>query len=328
MASAGTQKTDAEIHFGIGAIASKEGDAVAVVVDDKVALLSAITARHRPPYALPNAMRDFIPEWYRWHDWLRALDLKPSHEDSWQPLDAVRFMAPIPEPWNIFQTYHNFERPSIVTGRPDLPKAERVLPDIFFGSRSALAGYGDTVYREHGGGQFDFEVEITIVIGKTAYRVAAEQAEKYIAGYAIANDFTMHHAWWRPLRNKSPINDNIRMKNFPGYTPMSRAIVPRDLAGDPHNLAVRTWVDGKLRQDTRTNEMLWTVGELVEYLSWIMPLCPGDLILCGSPLELPLPPDEKKGVQPGQKVMCEVENLGRLENPVAEQSERQPHEPR
>jgi 2-keto-4-pentenoate hydratase/2-oxohepta-3-ene-1,7-dioic acid hydratase in catechol pathway len=323
----GIVKTGAEIQFGIGTIVTEGGDSVAVVVDDKVASLSAIAARYRPPRAVPNSMREFIPEWNRWHGWLRDLGLKPSQEDGWQQLDAVRFMAPVPEPWDIFQTYHNFERPSIVTGRPDLPKAERVLPDIFFGSRSALAGYGDTVYREHGGGQFDFEVEITIVIGKTAYRVAAERAEEYIAGYAIANDFTMHHAWWRPIRNKSPINDNIRMKNFPGYTPMSRAIIPRDLAGDPHNLSVKTWVDGKLRQDIRTTEILWTVGELLEYLSWIMPLRPGVLILCGSPLELPLPPHEKKGVQPGQKVVCEVETLGRLENAVAEQSERQPKEP-
>ena len=68
----------------------------------------------------------------------------------------------------------------------------------------------------------------------------AERADEYIAGYAIANDLTMHHAWWRPIRSKSPINDNIRMKNFPGYTPMSRAIVPRDLVGDPKDLAVKS----------------------------------------------------------------------------------------
>ena len=71
----------------------------------------------------------------------------------------MKFTAPVPEPWNIFQTYHNFERPSRISGKADPPKHERVLPDIFFGSRSALGGYGDAVLREHGGQQFDFEIE-------------------------------------------------------------------------------------------------------------------------------------------------------------------------
>ena len=319
--------TGVEIRFGIGTSHVDGRNAIAVVVNDLVAPLTDIAGRHKPPLALPVSTRELLLEWDKWHDWLRALDLKPSKDDGWQPIDAIKFKAPVLEPWNIFQTFHNFERASIVSGRMDLPKSERILPDIFFGSRSALAGYGDTVYRECAEGQFDFEVEVTAVIGRTAYRVPADNALDYVAGYAIANDFTMHHAWWRPIRNKSPINDIIRMKNFPGYTPMSRVIVPRDLVGDTKDLLVKTWVDGQLRQDTRTTQMLWSMGELIEYLSWIIPLQPGDLILSGSPLELPLPPEKKKGVQVGQKVVCEVQHLGRLENLIGVHTERQPHQP-
>lgn len=318
---------EAGIRFGLGTVDRGGREAVAVVVNDRFSLLSDVSVKHRPPRAAPATMRELMPDWALWHDWLRGLGLDPSKQEGWKALDEGKFMAPLTEPWNIFQAYHNFERPSIVTGKDDLPKSERVLPDLFFGSRSALAGYGDTVYREHGGGRFDFEVELTIVIGKTAHRVPAERADEYIAGYAIANDLTMHHAWWRPLRNKSPINDNIRMKNFPGYTPMGRAIVPRDLVGDPLKLRVKTWVDGMLRQDTDNSDMLWNVGDLVQYLSWIMPLRPGDLIMCGAPLELPLPPTVKKGVEPGQTVVCEVQHLGQLENLVLEEQIRQPFEP-
>src|SRR5262249_16067567 len=143
----------------------------------------------------------------------------------------------------------------------------------------------------------------------------------------IANDLTMHFAWWRELRSKSPINDNIRMKNFVGYTPMSRAIVPKDLVGDPHDLAVRAWIDDKLHQDSRTNAMLWHVGEVTEDLSFIRTLQPGDLILLGSPAYLPLEPGQKNhGIENGQTIRCEVEKLGRLENRIEEQSWRQPHE--
>ncbi len=316
-----------EIRFGIGTAAIAGKSETVVVVDDQVTSLADIVARYSTPGAIAPPMRDFMPQWPRWHQWLRRLELKPEPEDGWLPIDQLKFLAPVPEPWNIFHLYHNFERPSRVTGRSDPPKAERVLPDVFFGSRSALAGYGDVVYREHGGTQFDFEVEITAVIGKQAARVPAEQAEEYIAGYTIANDLTMHHAWWREIRNRSPINDNIRMKNFTGYTPMSRVIVPRDLVGNPRDLRVRAWIDGKLHQDARTNDMLWHVGEVVEYLSFIMTLQPGDLILLGSPANLPLEPGQKNhGIEVGQTIRCEVEKLSQIENRVEEQPYRQPNE--
>jgi 5-oxopent-3-ene-1,2,5-tricarboxylate decarboxylase / 2-hydroxyhepta-2,4-diene-1,7-dioate isomerase len=317
-----------EIAFGVGTILRDGHAATAVVVDDQVAALADIVARHSTPGAAAPAMRDFMPDWPRWHDWLRRLELAPSPAEGWLPLDRVKFLPPVPEPWNIFHLYHNFERPSRVTGRSDPPKAERVLPDVFFGSRAALAGFGDTIQREHGGVQFDFEVEVTAVIGREASRVSAAKGADHVAGYAIANDLTMHFAWWRKLRDQSPINDNIRMKNFTGYTPMSRVIVPADLVGDPHDLRVRAWIDGKLHQDARTNAMLWHVGEVVEYLSHIMVLRPGDLILLGSPANLPLEPGQKNhGIEPGQTISCEVERLGRLDNPIVEQAFRQPNEP-
>ncbi len=315
----------AQIKFGVGTILADGSPSTAIVIDDRVATLDDIAARHTPPLAVPPA-RDFMAGWERWHDWLRGLDLAPSSETGWRPLDSVKFAPPVLEPWNIFHLYHNFERPSRVTGRSDPPKSVRLIPDVFFGSRSALSGYGDIVYREHGGVQFDFEVEVTAIIGKPATRVTADQAEDYVAGYVISNDLTMHKAWWSEIRKDSPINDNLRMKNFTGYTPVSRVIVPRDIVGDPHNLKVKAWVSGNLRQDSQTNHMIWHVGEVIEYLSAILTLRPGDMILLGSPAELPLEPGQTRGILPGQTILCEVEKLGRLENRVEEQPWRQPHE--
>ena len=156
-----------------------------------------------------------MPDWERWHDWLRSLDLKPSKESGWRHIDSAKFTAPVPEPWNIFQPYHNFDRPSRITGKIDPPKHERVFPDMFMASRSSLGGYGDVIYREHGVFQFDFELEVTAIIGKPAYRVRAERAEDYVAGYAIANDYTTHFSWWSKWREGRRTNDSIRMKNFP-----------------------------------------------------------------------------------------------------------------
>jgi 2-keto-4-pentenoate hydratase/2-oxohepta-3-ene-1,7-dioic acid hydratase in catechol pathway len=315
-----------EIRFGIGIIAGEGRPETAVVVKDHVASLRDIVARHSTPGAAAPLMRDFLPDWERWHGWLRGLDLDPARGDYWRPMTAVKFLPPVPEPNNIFHTYHNYDRPSSVTGRRDPPKSERVLPDIFFGSRSALSGHGDTVYREHGGMQFDFELELTAVIGRTAYRVSADKADDYVAGYTIANDLTMHFGWWKAVRAKTPINDNIRMKNFPGYTPLGPVIVPRDIVGDPHALWVGARQDNVLRLDATTRNMIWRIGELIEYLSWIMPLQPGDLILTGSEAELPLEHGERRGIKVGQTIVCEVEKLGRLATLVLEQDVRQPNE--
>ena len=234
----------AEIAFGIGTIAIDGKPATAVLVNDQVATLRDIVARHSTPGATAPVMRDFLPDWERWHGWLRGLNLDPSRSDFWHPATSVKFMPPVPEPGNIFHTYHNYDRPSSTTGRRDPPKAERVLPDVFLGSRVALTGHGETVFREHGAVQFDFELEVTAVIGKTAYRVSADQAEGYVAGYTIGNDLTTHFGWWKQIRSQTTLNDNIRMKNFPGYTPMGPVIVPSDIVGDPHALRVRASQDG------------------------------------------------------------------------------------
>ena len=239
--------------------------ATAVVVEDQVATLADIVARHSTPRAAAPLMREFMADWDRWHDWLRGLDLKPGARTG-SSSTAAKFLAPVPEPNNIFHLYHNFERPSRVTGKSDPPKAERVLPDVFFGSRSALAGYGDTIYREHGGMQFDFEVEVTAVIGKPGDRVAGREGRRITSpAMRSANDLTMHFAWWREIRATKPDQRQHPDEEFPGYTPMSRVIVPRDLVGDPHDLRVARLDRRQVHQDARTNAMLWHDGETVEY---------------------------------------------------------------
>ena len=319
--------TEPKNTFGIGTVLDGAQRKTVVVVHDYVCPLSKIVERYSTPGAAAPEIMTFLKDWDRWHDWLRGLDLSHSKEDGWTHIDAVPFGPCVPEPWNIFQTYHNYDRPSRISGKSDPPKHERILPDLFMGSRSALGAYGSTIMREHAGRQFDFEVEPTVVIGKPAYRVKAEHANDYIAGYTIANDYTTHFSWWSKLREGRRTNDSIRMKNFPGYTPLSRTIVPKDLVGDPHNLGVRAWVDGVLRQDASTKPILWSIPELIEYLSHVMTLQPGDLILTGAPEELPHPPGAPKGLQNGQTVECWVENIGKLVNVIGEQTERQPNEP-
>jgi len=127
-------------------------------------------------------------DWDRWHEWLRQLPLETSEEVRSHALKSLRFTAPVRDPWNIFQTYHNFDRPNRVTGAIDPPKAQRYIPDVFLRSRTALAGYGEIVEIEPGGAQFDFEIEVTAVIGKIAHRYScARQYMGIIAASILSN---------------------------------------------------------------------------------------------------------------------------------------------
>src|SRR5262249_33871727 len=99
-----------EIKFGIGSALIDGKSETVVVVDDQVARLAEIVARHSTPGAVAPLMRELLPDWDRWQSWLRRLELQPSRADGWQPLDAIKFLPPVQEPWNIFHLYHNFER--------------------------------------------------------------------------------------------------------------------------------------------------------------------------------------------------------------------------
>jgi len=317
---------DSTIAFGIGTVATDGKPGTAVIIGDRVAPLADIVARYSTPGAVAPLMRDFMPDWDRWHDWLRGLDLDPRDDELFRSSTSVKFLPPVPEPPNLFQTFHNYERPSSTSGNMEPPKDERLIPDVFTGSQSALSGHGDTVYYEHGAIEFDFELEVTAVIGRTASRVSADRALDYVAGYTIGNDLTMHFGWWWEVRRKRGRSDNLRMKNFPGYTPLGPAIVPADIVGHGTNLRQRVMQDNVLKVDSDTSGMIWSFAELIEYLSWIGPLRPGDLILGGSPEELPLPKGQGRGMKSGQTIVCEVEKLGRLETRVVEQDFQQPNE--
>src|SRR6187200_2980628 len=103
--------------FGAGAITRGERKETAIVVSGHVCPLPAIVRRYSTPGAAAPDIMDFLKDWERWHDWLRALTLKPDPADGWVPIDAQQFRPCVPEPWNIFQTYHNYDRPSRISGK-------------------------------------------------------------------------------------------------------------------------------------------------------------------------------------------------------------------
>lgn len=172
-------------------------------------------------------------------------------------------------------------------------------PMIFLKAPSALLAPGAAIEIPAGIGRVDHEVELAVVVGKRARNVRREDALDYVFGYTCANDVSA-----RDLQNKD--GQWGRAKGFDTFCPLGPWIVTEL---DPADLGIRAWVNGELKQDSRTSYMVFNVPTLIAFISPVMTLEPGDVILTGTPAGV-------SGLTPGDTVRVEVEGIGTLENPV------------
>jgi 5-oxopent-3-ene-1,2,5-tricarboxylate decarboxylase/2-hydroxyhepta-2,4-diene-1,7-dioate isomerase len=176
-------------------------------------------------------------------------------------------------------------------------------PLVFLKGPNTFVGHRAVTRRPADANRMHPECELTVVIGRTARRVARAEAYDYVAGYTIANDYAIREYlenYYRP---------NLRVKNRDGCTPIGPWIVDRDDIPDPHALEIRTTVNGETVQTGSTADMVFDVPYLIEYLTSFLTLEPGDLILTGTPSGV-------RFVQPGDEVVTEIEGVGRLVNSI------------
>lgn len=153
----------------------------------------------------------------------------------------------------------------------------------------------------------DYEVELAVVIGKRTRRVARADALDHVFGYAVGNDVSA-----RDWQFADPQFD--RSKGFDTFCPIGPWITTADEVPDPQALGLRSWVNGEVRQDSSTKEMVHGVAELIAFLSRGMTLEPGDVLLTGTPHGVGLAMDPPRFLVPGDVVRCEVDGLGAIEN--------------
>ena len=205
------------------------------------------------------------------------------------PIDQVRLRAPLPEPGRLACMAGNYmEGAKLVSDR-----------DAFLKSPSSVIGDGDTiVLPDCPAPHFHHEAELGVVIGKTASKVTAEEAGDYIFGYVNFIDVS--------ARGLTPNGNNsfFWQKSWDTFGPMGPAIVTADEIADPQNLDVKLWVAGDLRQDLNTSDMGRSVYEVVEWVTWIITMKPGDVISTGTN-HVGLGP-----IQDGDTVVMEIEGLG------------------
>jgi len=176
-------------------------------------------------------------------------------------------------------------------------------PLVFLKGPGSLVGHRGATRRPAGVSFMHYECELAVVIGRPAKKVKAGAAMQHVAGYTVANDYAVRdylENWYRP---------NLRVKNRDGATAIGPWFVPAQEVADPHELGLRTFVNGRLTQQGSTSNMVHRIPELIEYLSEFMTLMPGDVILTGTP-------EGVVNVDVGDEVVTQIDGIGRLINTI------------
>ncbi len=222
-------------------------------------------------------------------------------------LEDVKLGAPIPRPPKFFGVGLNYADHIDETGmeRPE-------YPTIFNKQSTCVIGPGAAIHRPRVSDKLDYEGEFGVVIGKHCRHVPKDSAGKVIAGYTICNDVSV-----RDWQVRSPTW--TLGKSFDTHGPVGPWIVTTDEIVDPHHLDIKTWVNGELRQSSNTKHLIFNCYYLIEYLSTVLTLEPGDIISTGTSSGVGVKMKPRGYMQAGDIVRVEIEKIGVLENPVIEE---------
>jgi 2-keto-4-pentenoate hydratase/2-oxohepta-3-ene-1,7-dioic acid hydratase in catechol pathway len=224
-------------------------------------------------------------------------------------LADVTLQAPIRRPPKVLAVGLNYRDHVEETGL-QMPE----VPMIFNKQSTAVTGPGNDIHLPKDSTQLDYEGEFAFVIGKRCRRVPKEKAMSVIAGFTIVNDVSVRDWQFRSATTTMG-------KSWDTHCPMGPAIVTPDEVPDPHNLALRTWVNDELRQDSNTRYLIFNCFDLIEHLSTAFTLEPGDVVPTGTPSGVGIGFDPKVWLKAGDVVRIAVDRLGELENRVVTEPE-------
>jgi 2-keto-4-pentenoate hydratase/2-oxohepta-3-ene-1,7-dioic acid hydratase in catechol pathway len=204
-------------------------------------------------------------------------------------------------------------------------------PLLFAKFANTIVGDGDPVVRPQGSHALDLEVELGVVIGRTARRVPRAEAMEHVAGYVVVNDISARDWQGNPqaLRDGEKGDGQwLRAKGSDTFLPMGSVLVTADELDPADGLRLRSWrIDGSglehLMQDGTTADMIWDVPALVEFISSVITLESGDVIATGTPSGVGVFRDPPVFLEPGDWVRCEIEGIGTVENPVVDWSDEE-----
>jgi len=239
-------------------------------------------------------------------NWVQDSDFDPATIGFLYPLSEVKVKPPIPNPSKIVCVGLNYAD-HCREQNWEIPTS----PVLFAKFPTTIVGYGDPIHwPPESSQQVDYEAELAVVIGREARHLNAEQAYDYIGGYMNANDISARDVQFTDKQW-------VRGKSFDTFCPTGPYLVTHDEIGDPHQLSIRCWVNGELRQESNTNQLVFKIPFLIAFISKTCTLLPGDILCTGTPGGVGLFSEPPVFLQPGDVVEVEVDKLGRLRNAVA-----------
>lgn len=218
------------------------------------------------------------------------------------PLTQVELLAPVLRPGKVFAIGLNYA--------DHIEESKMATPDHqvwFTKAVTSINGPYAPVQIPKISAFVDYEVELVAVIGKGGKHIPAEKASEHIFGYAVGNDVT--ERFWQHRTPQWSLG-----KSFDTHAPFGPWITTTDDVPDVHDLDIRCWVDGELRQNSNTRHLVFDVFKQIEHLSQAMTLEPGDVIFTGTPGGIGAAMDPRQFLKPGSVVRCEIEGLGHIEN--------------
>jgi 2-keto-4-pentenoate hydratase/2-oxohepta-3-ene-1,7-dioic acid hydratase in catechol pathway len=230
--------------------------------------------------------------------------LKPPAADL-APLASIRLLAPIPRPPKIICIGLNY-RDHALESNMEIPK----VPTVFSKYATSVIGPGATIRLPRNSAKPDYEAEFAVVIGKGGRHIPGPSWKNHVFGYTNLNDvsardFQMATTQW------------MMGKTFDTFAPMGPAVVSADEIADPHNLDISLTINGETLQHSNTSNLIFRIPDLIEHLSSVFTLEPGDVISTGTPAGVGFARKPPRFLQPGDQVTVRVEGLGELRNPVA-----------
>jgi 2-keto-4-pentenoate hydratase/2-oxohepta-3-ene-1,7-dioic acid hydratase in catechol pathway len=234
------------------------------------------------------------------------------------PVSKAKLRAPVPDPalvLSVGMNYHEHLK-EMKTPVPEKPAA-------FTKSVASIIASGEPIRPPASNpDMLDWEGEFSVVIGKPCHRVKAAQALDYVFGYTLVNDVSARD-WVAPIFKAQgvmgPIHaweHNLLGKMFPTFCPMGPCIATRDEIPDPADVKIQTRLNGKVMQDANTDDLVFSVVQLIEYYSQFYRFLPGDVITTGSPSGVGFGRSPKVFMKRGDVVEVEVKEIGVLRNPV------------
>jgi 2-keto-4-pentenoate hydratase/2-oxohepta-3-ene-1,7-dioic acid hydratase in catechol pathway len=220
------------------------------------------------------------------------------------PLDAVKMLAPIPRPPKIICVGLNY-RDHAIESNMEIPQ----VPTIFCKFPTSVIGPGDNVVLPKNSTQPDYEAEFAVVIGQGGRHIKADNWKDHVFGYTNLNDvsardFQLATTQW------------IMGKTFDTFCPIGPAIVTADEIADPHALDISMTINGEVLQNSNTKHLIFNIPHLIEHLSSVFTLEPGDIISTGTPSGVGFARKPPRYLKPGDDMVVRVAGLGELRNPV------------